>query len=190
PPLELVGGTPQGAGHLRELLGSEQEQDHREDQQDLRQPQTLEQTHHRRRLSLSTRECMPFRLPWPGIIRGVLILSAQDVERLLDIDRLVDALADAMADLSAGRASMPARVAAQVQQEDGLLAVMPAHLPSAGTLGAKLVSVFPRNEDRGIPSHQAVIAAFDPATGTPVALMDGTYITAARTAAGSALATR
>jgi len=120
----------------------------------------------------------------------VLILSAQDVERLLDIDRLVDALADAMADLSAGRASMPARVAAQVQQEDGLLAVMPAHLPSAGTLGAKLVSVFPRNEDRGIPSHQAVIAAFDPATGTPVALMDGTYITAARTAAGSALATR
>jgi ornithine cyclodeaminase len=120
----------------------------------------------------------------------VLILSAGEVERLLDIDRLVDALAEAMADLSARRASMPPRVAARAEEQGGLLAVMPAHLPSAGILSAKLVSVFPGNDSRGIPSHQAVIAAFDPATGTPVAVMDGTYITATRTAAGSALATR
>jgi alanine dehydrogenase len=126
----------------------------------------------------------------PAIIAPVLILSGRDVERLLDLDRLVDALAEAMADLSAGRASMPPRVAARVGAHAGLLAVMPAHLPSASVLGAKLVSVFPENESRGIPSHQAVIAVFAPETGTPVALMDGTYITAARTAAGSALATR
>jgi alanine dehydrogenase len=54
----------------------------------------------------------------------------------------------------------------------------------------KLVSLFPRNADSATPTHQAAILAFDPANGTPLALMDGTYITATRTAAGSALATR
>jgi ornithine cyclodeaminase/alanine dehydrogenase-like protein (mu-crystallin family) len=126
----------------------------------------------------------------PGHNAAVLVLSAREIEDLLDLDRLVDVLGEAMADLSAGRASMPPRVAAAADEHGGLLAAMPAHLPSAGSLGAKLVSVFPGNEARGIPSHQAVIVAFDPATGTPLALMDATYITAARTAAGSALATR
>jgi ornithine cyclodeaminase len=64
---------------------------------------------------------------------------------------------------------------------------MPGFLPSAG-LGCKLVSVFPGNVDR--PSHQATIALFDPADGSPLALMDGTYITAARTAGTAALAAR
>src|SRR5678816_919182 len=82
---------------------------------------------------------------------------------------------------------MPTRIAALVAERDGLLAAMPAYLPSAGALTTKLVSLFPRNTDR--PTHQAVIVAFDPLTGTPAALMDGEAITAARTAAGSALAT-
>src|SRR2546425_8481987 len=64
---------------------------------------------------------------------------------------------------------------------------MPAYLPSSGALTTKLVSLFPRNTDR--PTHQAVIIAFDPENGTPLALMDGEAITAARTAACSALAT-
>src|SRR5881296_3443770 len=82
---------------------------------------------------------------------------------------------------------MPTRIAAMVAERDALLAAMPAYLPSAGALTTKLVSLFPRNTDR--PTHQAVIVAFDPLTGTPAALMDGEAITAARTAAGSALAT-
>jgi len=117
----------------------------------------------------------------------VLILTRADVERLLDPDGLREAVARAMADLSAGRASMPARIAASVPERDGLLAAMPAYLPSSGALTTKLVSLFPRNTDR--PTHQAVIVAFDPESGTPVALMDGEAITAARTAAASALAT-
>jgi len=92
-----------------------------------------------------------------------------------------------MADLSAGRVSMPSRIAALVPERDGLLAAMPAYLPSSGALATKLVSLFPRNTDR--PTHQAVIVVFDAENGTPVALMDGEAITAARTAAGSALAT-
>jgi alanine dehydrogenase len=118
----------------------------------------------------------------------MLILNKAEVEALLDLDALVKALAAAMADLSAGRASVPPRIAAVVPERQAMLAVMPAHLPSANALTAKLVSLFPENRDR--PTHQALICAFDPATGTPLAVMDGTYITEARTAAGSALATQ
>jgi len=117
----------------------------------------------------------------------VIVLSEAEVRELLDLDQLVDALADAHRDLSAGEASMPPRIAAMVQERQGLLGVMPAYLPSAG-LACKLVTLFPQNVDRH--THQAVIVVFDPETGTPLAVMDGTYITAARTAAGSALATR
>ena len=118
----------------------------------------------------------------------MLVLSHAEVRRLLDLDQLVDAVASAMVDLSEGRASMPQRVAATVQERRALLAAMPAFLPSARTLMTKLVSLFPENTDR--PTHQAVISVFDPDNGSPLALLDGTYITAARTAAGSALATR
>jgi ornithine cyclodeaminase/alanine dehydrogenase-like protein (mu-crystallin family) len=118
---------------------------------------------------------------------GLLVLTEKDVEELLDLDELRAAVAGAMADLSAGRASMPARIAALVEEREALLGAMPAYLPTAGALTTKLVTLFPQNVDR--PTHQAVILAFDPATGTPLALMDGTYVTATRTAAGSALAT-
>ena len=116
----------------------------------------------------------------------MILLSQQEVQELLDLDALVDALADAHRELSEGKASMPPRIAAFAER-NGLLGAMPAYLPSAG-LVCKLVSLFPENRDRH--THQALIAVFDQTNGTPVALMDGTYITATRTAAGSALATR
>jgi alanine dehydrogenase len=115
----------------------------------------------------------------------MLVLTRNEVEELLDLDALPDALARAHAELSAGAVSMPARIAALT--EGGLLGAMPAYLPSAG-LGCKLVTLFPRNVDR--PTHQAEIVIFDPENGTPLAVMDGTYITAMRTAAAAALATR
>ena len=118
----------------------------------------------------------------------MLVLSRDDVRSVLDLDRLVDALAIAMADLSAGRTSMPPRGSVMVPERHGMLFTMPAFLPASGVLAAKLVSLFPLNTDQ--PTHQAVICCFDPADGRPLALMDGTYITAMRTAAGSVLATR
>ena len=116
----------------------------------------------------------------------MIVLSQAEVRELLDLDALVDALADAHRELSDGKASMPPRIAA-LAERNGLLGAMPAYLPSAG-LTCKLVTLFPENRDRH--THQALICVFDPTNGTPVALMDGTYITATRTAAGSALATR
>jgi ornithine cyclodeaminase/alanine dehydrogenase-like protein (mu-crystallin family) len=118
----------------------------------------------------------------------MLVLGRGDVEALLDLGALIDALAAAMADLSAGRAQAPDRVGVRVPERDGLLAVMPGYVPSAGVLMSKLVSLFPQNT--GLPTHQAVIVAFDPATGEPAALMDGTAITALRTGACSALSAR
>jgi len=120
----------------------------------------------------------------------MLVLSAGEVSSLLDLDALVEALASAMADLSAGRASVPPRVGARVDDRDAMLAAMPGYVPSLSALETKLVSLFPQNAGTDHPTHQAVIVAFDPDNGEPAALMDATYITATRTAAGSALATR
>jgi ornithine cyclodeaminase len=120
----------------------------------------------------------------------VLLLSRSEVEELLDLDELIDALAGAMADLSAGRASVPDRVAALVDERDGLLAAMPGYTPSARALATKVMSLFPRNAGSALPTHQGVIAVFDPDDGRPLALLDATAITALRTGAGSALATR
>ena len=120
----------------------------------------------------------------------MLVLSRDEVRELLDLDALIDALADAMVDLSAERASVPDRIAALVPERDALLAAMPGYVPSLGALVSKLVSLFPRNAGSAIPTHQAMIAVFDPETGSPVALLDGTEITAVRTGACSALSVR
>ena len=118
----------------------------------------------------------------------VLLLGEAEVRDLLDLDLLVDAVAAALTAVSDGSASVPPRVAAQTPA-GGRLAVMPGLVPDRG-LAAKLVSYFPGNEGTGVPSHQALVAVFDPQTGTPLALMDGTYLTAVRTAAASMVAVR
>src|SRR5919106_1059695 len=105
----------------------------------------------------------------------VLVLSEREVASLLDLEELLDALADAFRDFSAGRASVPPRVAASAEQ--GMLAAMPVNLPGVA-LGAKLVSIFPDNDARGLPSHQGVIVLFGERDGTPLAVMDGRHVTA------------
>ncbi len=117
----------------------------------------------------------------------VLTLGRGDVERLLDRDALVDALADAFAALSDGRVDAPPR--SQVTAPAGLLLAMPAHRPG-GPIAVKLVSVFEGNAEHGLPSHLAIVALFDERTGAPIALLDGTSITAARTAGAAALSVR
>jgi alanine dehydrogenase len=121
---------------------------------------------------------------------NVLILGGADVQSLLDRDALIEAVATGLAEVSAGTASMPPRVAATIAERTALLAAMPGYLADGGVLGAKLVSVFPGNAGTRWPTHQAVVVLFDPETGAPVALIDGTALTAERTAAASAVATR
>jgi ornithine cyclodeaminase/alanine dehydrogenase-like protein (mu-crystallin family) len=113
------------------------------------------------------------------------LLSRADVEAALDLDALVDELAAAFAAISAGEASMPPRTGVEVPGT-GTILLMGAHRHESDAVTVKLVSVFPRHD----PAHQASIVVIDAATGAPAALMDGDAITAARTAAGSRLATR
>lgn len=117
----------------------------------------------------------------------VLVLSESDVRELLDLDELAAALEAVLAALSSGQASVPPRIAAVA--ETGILAAMPGFVTGVG-LGAKLVSVFPQNHGTAIPSHQAVVLMFDERTGVPTALIDGTHITAIRTAMCAGVAAR
>lgn len=118
----------------------------------------------------------------------VLMLSAGEVERLLDPDALLDALAEEFQALSAGSVVAPGRNEVSVG-EPGFLLAMPVYR-AGREITVKLVSVFHDNEAHGIPGHQALICLFDSQTGTPVCIMDGTHITAMRTAGAAALSTR
>ena len=118
----------------------------------------------------------------------LLYLSRADVERLLDLDAMLDALAKAFVVYSSGVTSVPPRTAARVGRES-LLGVMAGYVPGVA-LETKLVSVFPGNDEHGRPSHQGLIALFDETDGSPLAVMDGTYVTAIRTAGSAAVATR
>lgn len=118
----------------------------------------------------------------------LLYLRRDEVERLLDVDAMLEALGRALVLFSSGVTSVPPRAGARVGDR-GILGAMPGYVPGVA-LEVKLVSVFPANHDAGLPSHQGLIALFDEATGAPLAVMDGTYITAIRTGGTAAVAAR
>jgi alanine dehydrogenase len=117
----------------------------------------------------------------------LLLLNADDVRDLIDLPTLFEPLEHALRELSRGTTSVPPRIAARAP--GGFLAAMPGYIPRTA-LEAKLVTVFPGNHNRGLPSHQALIALFDEETGIPLCVMDGTVVTAVRTGATSAVAAR
>lgn len=100
----------------------------------------------------------------------------------------IAAMADAFTQLSSNAADVPLRIG--LQASDGISLFMPAHLRDSHALGLKVVSVRAHNPARNLPSILALVALIDEETGAPLALMDGTTITAMRTAAGSGLATK
>jgi alanine dehydrogenase len=115
----------------------------------------------------------------------VLILDEAAVRRLLNMRALIPAVERALRTLSAGEAAQPLRVMVPVAGHGGFLGSMPAY--AGGQLGAKLVTFFPNN--KGVPTHHALVVLFKPETGEPMAVMDGRLITEMRTAAVSAAAT-
>ena len=124
----------------------------------------------------------------------MLILNAETVRGMLDplfdSGALVEALAPAMESLSRGEVSLPPRIAAMVEERSAYLGTMPVYLKEPEILAAKIISVFPENDPEHHHTHYASILLFNPKSGEPIAMLDGSDITAARTAAGSALATR
>lgn len=118
----------------------------------------------------------------------VLILSEAEVKDCIDPRQLLDALADGFRALSDGKIVIPARPQLDIP-EAGYSLAMPAWMAGMH-LTVKIVNVFEGNIARSIPSHLATIHLFDPDTGMPVCVMDGTYITAGRTSGSAVLSVR
>jgi ornithine cyclodeaminase/alanine dehydrogenase-like protein (mu-crystallin family) len=123
----------------------------------------------------------------------VLVLSADDVSRLLPMRDCIRVMREALAALAQGEALVPLRMVMRIPATSGFLGLMPGYISPTigrdGALGLKAVSVFPGNAKRGIDTHQGAVLLFEPDTGRLSAVMDGGAITAIRTAAVSGVAT-
>jgi ornithine cyclodeaminase/alanine dehydrogenase-like protein (mu-crystallin family) len=115
-------------------------------------------------------------------------LDEEQVRKHLQMEELIPAMEKALIDFSAGKVTQPVRSVITVDPPGGFFGMMPAR--TAEGLGMKLVTFYPPNAQRGIPTHMATIFLVDPETGSPLAVMDGTLITEMRTAAVSAAATK
>src|SRR5258708_6337667 len=118
---------------------------------------------------------------WPG---------GRDVRAVLSMDDLAAAVGPARDQFSGGGVRQPLRSVVEVADGHASYGVMPAYIARPPALGTKLVSVYHSNAARGLPSHLATIVLLDPETGELQAVMDGRYITEARTAAVSAASAR
>jgi thiomorpholine-carboxylate dehydrogenase len=116
-----------------------------------------------------------------------LVLDEAAVRRHLRMADLLPAMEQALMDFSAGKAAQPVRAGIAIEPAGGFFFWMPAH---SEALGLKLVTFYPSNAERGLPTHMATIFLVEPDTGMPLAMMDGRLITEMRTAAVSAVATR
>jgi alanine dehydrogenase len=118
-------------------------------------------------------------------------LTEVDIRHVLPMPAAIEAMRDAFAALGEGRVSMPVRL--PVNTPHGVSLFMPASIAGRdgqpGQFGQKTVSVFAGNRERGLPVIHALVTLIDDVTGVPVALLDGTYLTALRTGAVSGLAT-
>jgi ornithine cyclodeaminase/alanine dehydrogenase-like protein (mu-crystallin family) len=122
---------------------------------------------------------------------AVLVLNQEEVERLLDMEGCIEAMAGALASLARGEVHVPLRFIVKPEDEPSLIGLMPAHRAGGSPLySLKTVCVFPDNPRRGLDAHQGTVTLFDGETGEVRALMNASAITAIRTAAVSAVATR
>lgn len=142
--------------------------------------------------------------PTPELLRPVLWLTKPEVESLLSMTECIEAVEGGLAALARGESVQPLRTATWLPDRRGLLGTMPGMAGGGGdtpaTLGIKVVTVFPGNHpasdsapDRdapALPSHQGVVLVFDARHGNLTAVLDAESITAIRTAAASAVATR
>jgi len=119
----------------------------------------------------------------------IRILTEGDVRLALPMSEAIEGVKEAYRQLSMGTASVPLRTRIEVTDQAGVALFMPALLPATGDLAVKIVNVFPRNADLQLPTIHGLVIAIDPATGRPLALIEGGSLTAIRTGAASGAAT-
>ena len=120
----------------------------------------------------------------------MLVLSEEQVRNLIDVEELITALGQAHIQYSTGKAVMPVRLVVPLPQIQGRITSMPGYLTEDKALGMKVVTYFQNNPKQNLPAILATVLLFSAATGKIIAVMDGSYITAIRTACASAMATR
>ena len=113
-------------------------------------------------------------------------LSGKEIASLLDMKEVIRAVEDAFFDIASGKAKMPPKV--YLSLDEGDFRAMPAAIP--GAAGVKWVNVHPCNPAQGLPTVMATLIYNDPATGYPLAVMDASLMTAYRTGAASAIASK
>jgi ornithine cyclodeaminase/alanine dehydrogenase len=118
----------------------------------------------------------------------MLLLKDSDVERLVSMGDAIEVVEEAFAQLARGRAEMPERLTMILRE--GSILLMPCHLEGFEIATTKIVSVYPDNPRRGLPTTTAWLIVNDPQTGVVEALMEATYLTALRTGAVTAVAAR
>eukprot|EP00075_Anas_platyrhynchos_P036111 XP_027325364.1 ketimine reductase mu-crystallin isoform X1 [Anas platyrhynchos] len=123
-----------------------------------------------------------------------VFIGSEEVEKYLHrASLLLPALEAALGNFSAGAAGgvvQPVRAVVPVRPHGGYLGVMPAYSAADDALTTKLVTFYEHKKDSSVPSHQATVLLFDPTNGSLKAVLDGSVITAKRTAAVSAIATK
>lgn len=120
----------------------------------------------------------------------VLILTQEDMQRLLSMKEALDVIERAFIELERGTAKVPLRSIIEVKKYKGTVLFMPAFLSDVGALSTKIVSVYEENPKYGLPTVLASILLTDPRTGQILCVMDGAYATAIRTGAASGVATK
>ena len=122
----------------------------------------------------------------------MLVISRNDLRSILGMEEVIEAVEAAFADYARGRWVIPSRTLFNLPE--GIILYMPSFLSSGEEaeeiLGAKLVSVFPENPGKGLPLIYGLYLLYDQTTGSPLALIDGVYLTGVRTGAASAVATK
>ncbi|WP_100013001.1 ornithine cyclodeaminase family protein [Lentibacillus sediminis] len=120
----------------------------------------------------------------------MIILDQKQVKELITMEQAIEINEDVYVSFSTGKSTVPLRTNMELDSPDHFFLTMPGFVEDLEGLGVKLVTSFPENVEKGIPAIQAVIMLFDTTNGNPIALMDGTFITALRTGAVTGVATK
>jgi ornithine cyclodeaminase/alanine dehydrogenase-like protein (mu-crystallin family) len=120
----------------------------------------------------------------------VLLVTQEEVPRLLPMAECLEAMAQALATLARGEAVLPLRSILWLPERVGGLGLMPAALLPDRVVGLKAITFFPGNEGSELDTHQGAVLLFEAERGRLLAVIDATSITAIRTAAVSGVATR
>ena len=119
-----------------------------------------------------------------------LFVNKEKIASLLPMEECIEVMEKMFRSLTAGECLQPLRNIMRLPDGNGVLGMMPGHAAKLGVMGIKVITVFHTNKEAGFPSHQGIVMLFDAKNGQPLMLFDALEITAIRTAAASAVATK